>query len=133
MDCLGTTVTEADLLVLTKSSGLGYPGQDCCVGGKFEVNWLELFLVGQNGKRKSTCAATSTRCASSGQSDDSPSQPDGEERLFNPKPKSLTAMGSGDLLVGLQRGTRASPNVNSLTRHLGTRCRTQRPHKSAGT
>ena len=70
-------------------------------------------------KRKTPCAATSTGCASSEQSDDSPSQPDGEEYVdkltgnpFNPKAKSSTVMVSGDLPVDLQWGTRASPNVN---------------------
>ena len=31
---------------------------------------------------------------------------------FNPKPKSATAIGSGDLPVDLQWGARANPNVN---------------------
>ena len=58
-------------------------------------------------------------CASSGSSDDSPNQPDRDERIdklsgdpFNPKPKTSTAVGPGELPVDLQWSTRASPNVN---------------------
>ena len=63
MKFLGTTVTEVDLPVLAKSCGARVP----CP-------------VGENGEHgRAPRAATSTECASSGQSDDCPSQPNGEE------------------------------------------------------
>ena len=80
--------------------------------GKFEVNWLELVWLAKTGPRKSTGAATSTGCASSGQSDDSPSQQIEEREYvdkpagdpFNPKPK--TSVGSGGFPVDLHRSKR---------------------------
>ena len=55
-----------------------YRGGLACFG---EIVWGSGTLSGRGKRRtrKSTRAAASTECASSGQSDDSPSQPNGEE------------------------------------------------------
>ena len=88
--------------------------------GKFEVNWLELVWLGtmenteehlcgdEHGVRKfrtirrqPESARWRRECVDKLTGD-----------LFNPKPKSSTAMGSGDFPVDVQWCTRASPNIN---------------------
>ena len=62
LKCFGTTVTEADMSVLAKSCGLGYPEQDCCVESLKVTGWS---LSGWTKRKtpKSTWAATSTGSA----------------------------------------------------------------------
>ena len=119
MKFFGTTATKADLFVSAKSSGLGYFK---VAAWQVRSKLAGACMVGKDRRtRKSTRAATSVGCASSGQSDDSPNQPDGDESTLTsfreiqliPNGKISMVVGPGKLPVDLYWGTRASPNVNA--------------------
>ena len=65
MQCIITTVTQVvDLPVLATSFGLGYLEQVFCVAGLKCFGW-SLFGWSKRRKRKNSCAATCSVCASS--------------------------------------------------------------------
>ena len=105
MKCLGITATEAVLPVLAKSSGLGYPQQDCFVAS---LKLVEHLCGDEHVVRKFRTIRRQPGSARWRREyvDKLMGDP------FNPEPKSSTAMGSGDLPVDPEWGTRASPNVN---------------------
>ena len=85
--------------------------------GKFEVNWLELVWLDKTEKHRRAHLRRGRKLRTIGRKPE-PARWRREYAdkltgdLFNNKPKSGTAMGSGNLPVDLQWSTRARPNVN---------------------